>query len=75
MPRADLSVTERAEAGARPSGRAAGPRLCWSQSRGGSEPGMGAIFERSQQAQHGQSAGCSGQDLFTSNHESMQLLW
>lgn len=45
MPRADLSVTERAEAGARPSGRAAGPRLCWSQSRGGSEPGMGAICE------------------------------
>lgn len=33
------------------------------------------IFERSQQARQGQSAGCSGQDLFTSNQESMQLLW
>lgn len=28
----------------------------------------------SKRAQQGQSAGCSGQDLFTSNHESMQLL-
>ena len=27
----------------------------------------------SKRAQQGQSAGCSGQDLFTSNHESMQL--
>lgn len=27
----------------------------------------------SKRAQRGQSAGCSGQDLFTSNHESMQL--
>lgn len=29
----------------------------------------------SKPAQQGQSAGCSGQDLFTSNQESMQLEW
>lgn len=41
-----------------------------SQERGLAVPLRGV----SKRAQQGQSAGCSGQDLFTSNHESMQLL-
>lgn len=39
-------------------------------------PSMGSPLRGvRKQAQQGQSAGCSGQDLFTSNHESMQLEW
>lgn len=48
------------------------PPPSWSQSD--SIPTTGSPLRGvSKRAQQGQSAGCSGQDLFTSNHESMQL--